>query len=125
MILEIIAGVVALIIITLLLIGFISQRNAYAKMSEHFVKASFEAFIVKKELENVVKDHETLKFSHNQDFVKFISDSRDMAFEYIEDVQRRIALLQSSMEKNDPILINQAIDSVIEMLPKEEENLNS
>jgi hypothetical protein len=48
-----------------------------------------------------------------------------MAFEYIEDVQRRITLLQSSMEKNDPILINQAIDSIIEMLPKEEEKPNS
>jgi hypothetical protein len=122
---EIIAGIVALVIITILLVGFISQRNAYARMSDHFVKASFEAFIVKKELENVVKDHETLKFSHNQDFVKFLSDSRDMAFEYIEDVQRRITLLQSSMEKNDPILINQAIDSIIEMLPKEEEKPNS
>lgn len=125
MIIEIIVGIIVVAIMTVLLIGFGKQRNAYRKMTEQFIKASFEAFVVKKELEEIVKDHETLKFSHNQDFVKFLSDSRDMAFEYIEDVQRRINLLKASMEKNDPILINQAIDSLIEMLPKDDKNLNS
>lgn len=125
MILEIIIGVIVISIMTLLLIGFVKQKNAYQKMTEQFIKASLEVFVLNKKLQETVKDHETLKFSHNEDFIKFLSDSRSMAFDYIEDVQRRLVLLQNAMTKNDPILINQAIDSLIEMLPKDDENLNS
>ena len=120
MIVEIIIGVVALLIILGLLIGYVAERREHNKISKLYIQASMKSYVLNKKLEEFAEENSTLKFSENQEFVRFLSDSRDMAFEYIENVQGRLYNLDSAMKKNDPILINTAIESLLDMLPKDE-----
>ncbi len=120
MIIEIVVGVVVVVIVFSLMIGYFYQRVQYMNMTKHFIKASLERHVLQKELAEVIKDNDALKFSENQDFVKFLSDSREMAFSYIEDVQGRLRNLNEAIKKNDSFLMEAAINSLLEMLPKEE-----
>lgn len=120
MIAEIVIGVVALLIILGLLIGYVAERREHNKIAKLYIQASMKSYVLNKKLEEFAEENSTLKFSENQDFVRFLSDSRDMAFEYIENVQGRLYNLDSAMKNGDPILINTAIESLIDMLPKDE-----
>lgn len=117
---EIIIGSVMLLLIFAILIGYYRERRAHRKIIDSYVRVSIDNDGLKGHLADLLKDNETLRFSENQDFIKFLSDSRDMAFSYIEDVQSRIRNLQESMKSEDPKLASVAIESLIEMLPKEE-----
>lgn len=55
-------------------------------------------------------------------FVKFLSESRDSAFEYIEMVQLAIEQLNNAMEANDEEKINEAYSSLIAFLPDKTTN---
>lgn len=120
MIVEIAIGIIALLIMFGLLIGYVAERREHNKITNLYIKSSLEAYTLNKKLEQIAEENAVLKFSDNQDFVKFLSDSRDMAFEYIENVQGRLYNLDSAMKNGDPILINTAIESLIDMLPKDE-----
>lgn len=50
-------------------------------------------------------------------FIKFLSESRDDAFEYIEGVQGCIVELSEAVELQDSDAIKAAIDRVMRMLP--------
>jgi hypothetical protein len=47
---------------------------------------------------NSTKQEESDSDVHKENFIKFLSDSRDWAYEYIEDVQTSIALFVSEVE---------------------------
>jgi hypothetical protein len=120
MIVEIAIGVVSLIIMLGLLIGYIGERRELKLMTNRYIKASLESYVFKKNLDKIAEENVTLRFSDNQEFVKFLSDSRDMAFEYIEDVQAKIVTLKDSMKAGDPVIVNESINALIDMLPKED-----
>ena len=47
---------------------------------------------------NSTKQQESDSDVHKENFIKFLSDSRDWAYEYIEDVQSSISLFVSEIE---------------------------
>lgn len=47
---------------------------------------------------NSTKEQESYNDVHKENFIKFLSDSRDWAYEYIEDVQASISLFVSEVE---------------------------
>jgi hypothetical protein len=47
---------------------------------------------------NSTKQQESDNDVHKENFIKFLSDSRDWAYEYIEDVQKSISLFVSEVE---------------------------
>jgi hypothetical protein len=47
---------------------------------------------------NSTKQEESDSDVHKENFIKFLSDSRDWAYEYIEDVQTSISLFVSEVE---------------------------
>lgn len=120
MIAEIIIGSVTLIVLLLFFIVYYKKHNAYLTMTENFLRSSLDNLTLKKTLEAAMKDNDTLRFSESTEFVKFLSDSREMAFSYIEDVQSRIKDLDVAMKSNDPKAASTAIKSLVDMIPKEE-----
>lgn len=120
MIVEIIIGIIVIVLFFAILAALIKQRSEYLKMSEFFVKASLEKHMVEKQMEQVMEDNSALRVSESQDFIKFLSSSRDVAFTYIEDVQGRIRNLREADIKADPLLIKIAVDALIDMLPKDD-----
>lgn len=99
---------------------------AYAILSFLIVYFAFRNVVLRRNLQNVITDRlqaevnkniimseyslllqevENMKLEKSDDFVKFLSNSREMAFTYIEDAQKKIAefdkLLQEIVEWNN------------------------
>ena len=74
-------------------------------------------------LDEVVKANEReqqAKLENTDGFVKFLSDSREWAFNYIEDVQTSIQGLHDAMSKNDKAKILEHYNELQKFLPLEE-----
>lgn len=97
-----------ILIISLLTLS-ISFIIAYSILLKKFIKAKnvmaklvFDNFTLEKliELQND-KDLKTNDSVHKENFLKFISESRDWAFNYIEDVQQGLTSFVSDV---DPLI---------------------
>jgi len=85
----------SILLITLSTIPIILVKNSRLKKSNMMLLASL------KNIDNLVqlsrvdqKDNE----AHKENFIKFISDSRDWAYEYIEDVQNGLTDFVNAIE---------------------------
>jgi len=90
-----------------LVVGFV-----YSALVSLVIYFGFKNFVLRKKLRDAITDRiqsdinkniifsqyvdaiqeiENMKLEKSDDFIKFLSDSRDMAFSYIEDAQTKIA----------------------------------
>ena len=60
--------------------------------------------------------------SENEGFVKFLTTSRDWAFDYIEKAQNSIIILRNAMESGDEQQINAAYSELLLLIPDDKEN---
>ena len=60
----------------------------------------------------------------SEGFLKFVSDSRDWAFKYIEDVQGAIVEFNSAVASKDDEKIESALNNLKSFLPDNEEENN-
>jgi hypothetical protein len=94
-----------------------------------FTQTQIEREFFKEKLTELISKKENKKVEQTEGFVRFISQSRDMAFTYIEDVQKDIAELKDYFDKNGLNLnVGQAeemaklIENVFNHLPDETKN---
>jgi hypothetical protein len=59
----------------------------------------------------------------NDGFIKFLSESRDTAFEYISDVQASIESLKRAMDLRDEAMITESYTKLISFLPSENQDV--
>ena len=59
----------------------------------------------------------------NDGFTKFLSESRDMAFEYISEVQESIESLKRAMDLRDETMITESYTKLINFLPSENQDV--
>jgi hypothetical protein len=78
---------------------YVTRKKYIISLSE-LIQARLDMEIAK-EIIQESKNIENSKLDHNENFIKFLSDSRDWAFEYIEDVQNKINKFISDI---DPII---------------------
>lgn len=76
-------GFSLLILLYLLIKSNIQKR----KILSLFIQSEMDRYFINQKLDETFKELSTLKLSENDGFIKFISDSRDWAFGYIEQVQ--------------------------------------
>ena len=66
-------------------------------------------------------DKENVTQVENTDgFLRFISESRDWAFEYIEDVQQALLAYDIALHTDDAKIINEAYTKLISFLPNDD-----
>jgi hypothetical protein len=71
-----------------------------------------------KKFDQVINDQSNRSVEETDGFVKFISQSREWAFEYIEDVQNAIKVL-SETPRSDRSKYNEAYKALLNFLPEE------
>lgn len=100
---------------------FIFYRQKYKKLISVIAQLIVDKTMVEKKL-----DAQTMLASKevNDGFVKFLSESREAAFEYIEDVQRAIQNYLSAIDSNDSEKILLARMDLFSYLPDKTENEN-
>jgi len=102
------------------------------KLASGMVQAVVDKNTIKKQLEDLVSNKTVKDIEETDGFLKFLSESRDSAFEYIEDVQKTLYLFKDNME---PIVeayrdsgtapehmrqVVKAYDEVVSLLPADE-----
>jgi len=101
------------------------------RMANGILKMSAQIEALQRKLEQLQKESESRKVENTDAFVRFVSQSRDKAFEYIEDVQESIQKLKGFADKVGTIENNNAsaenlaelqiiIDNVLSHLPDNE-----
>jgi len=128
---DMIEGVVAFgfFISVLALLFFYTIATLFERKKMIYTNAQLAAdkLILEKKINELVLEKEKTALSQNDGFVKFISQSREKAFEYIEDVQASLYelklmrdALESEMKPGDLELLRNTIDNILKHLPNED-----
>jgi hypothetical protein len=110
-------------IIAFVLIGFISLVSAGVASflffkNRRMVKTIIELHIQRGALEDLISLHAAKQDSPSEQgdgFIKFLSDSREWAFNYIDNVQSTILVLKEKYDNKKAI--DESLKQLFEMLP--------
>jgi hypothetical protein len=83
------------------------------KLQEISINIALEKFTIGKKLEAVIAENEAKKLEKDDGFLRFISESRDWAFKYIEDVQQAIKDYSENKSKK-------TLNALLSFLPSED-----
>jgi hypothetical protein len=139
---SIVAGTLVTLIIFLVYRLFKMRRFA-TTLSEAYMQQLADNFLLQKEVERLYQEIENKKLEQTDGFLKFVSESRDWAFAYIEEVQKSLAEFDNTVEPllgwamkfgvlngetaNTKILreISEAYDKLKSVLPENTETPNN
>lgn len=96
---------IAVVILSITTISFLISYLAVSKKLAVLTAGFAELIIVHESLKetldsNMFDKSETDQDIHKENFIKFLSDSRNWAFEYIEDVQNGLKDFSNAIEKD-------------------------
>jgi hypothetical protein len=107
MILDLIAFIALSVLCLVFAASALSQRKAKLAMLEKLLAAEIEKSIFATKLSEATLQSETKKIEESEGFLKFISESRDWAFRYIEDTQGAIKRFDKSISEGLEYLYKQ------------------
>ena len=85
--LDFIIFVSIILVIVILLFSVINLRLRNRRLAAELLQASIDQNIILAQLAENLKKKEELSIEKTDGFLKFISESREMAFDYIEKIQ--------------------------------------
>jgi len=139
---AVVVGVLVTIIIYLVY-RFFKARVLFKTLSELYMQELADKMLLQKKVEELYQDIENVKLQQTDGFLKFVSESRDWAFQYIEEVQSALSefdkdiaptiewantfgqVLGESAHTNALKRISEAYDKLKEVLPKENQTPNN
>ncbi len=80
-----------LTIIIYLVYRFFKMKNNFKVLSDIYLQEMADRMLLQKKVEQLYQDIENAKLEQTDGFLKFVSDSRDWAFQYIEEVQAALS----------------------------------
>jgi hypothetical protein len=91
---------IALVILSVMSVSFLIAYLSVSHKLNVINKGFAQLFIAYNTLRDVVegKPSKTEEDIHKENFIKFLSDSRDWAFDYIEDVQKGLSKFIQEVE---------------------------
>lgn len=98
MILDIVAPGVLLLIIVILLINSLVIRSKNRKLSAEIIQIALDKAIISEKLKEELDKKDSDSIEKSDGFLKFISQSRDWAFDYIEQVQTALLEFKNKIE---------------------------
>jgi hypothetical protein len=121
-IVELISIATLSIIVILLFALLAAEKIKYKKLLHTSVQLVLDKAAMLEEIDRLsfIADNSD---DLNDGFVKFLSESRDMAFEYISEVQSTIEQLKISMDLGDDESINKSYQELISFLPTENQDM--
>jgi hypothetical protein len=124
---QIIIELIAFSLYTLLffasLILLVKSLVRNKKLSAELALLNIERVAFASHIDQLETAKESGSVEGTQGFLRFISESRDWAFEYIEDVQQALYAYDIALSLNDAEILNEAYKKLISFLP--DDNLDS
>ena len=139
---AVIIGLLTTIIIYLVY-RFFRTRVLFKALSDLYMQEMADRMLLQKKVEELYQDIENAKLEQTDGFLKFVSDSRDWAFQYIEEVQTALSEFDKEVapslkwantfgkvsgetaHTNVLNRISEAYDKLKEVLPKENQTPNN
>ncbi len=133
---AVVVGVLVTIIIYLVY-RFFKMRTLFKALSNLYMQEVADRMLLQKKVEELYQDIENAKLEQTDGFLKFVSESRDWAFQYIEEVQAALSEFDNAIapqiewsktfgmvsgetaHTNVLKRISEAYDKLKEVLPKE------
>jgi hypothetical protein len=114
------------VVMAILVLDNFLVRLKNKRLTSMAAQAEIDRLAVYAQVQEILK-REAERSESGDGFVKFVSQSRDWAFEYIEDVQRDLSLLKSFIDDNgiSPKTVaqtnglNKILNKLIDHLPKD------
>lgn len=134
---------ILLTIIIYLVYRFFRTRVLFKALSDLYMQEMADRMLLQKKVEELYQDIENVKLQQTDGFLKFVSESRDWAFQYIEEVQAALSefdkdiaptiewantygqILGETAHTNALKKISEAYDKLKEVLPKENQTPNN
>jgi pantothenate synthetase len=98
MILDIVAFGILLLIIVVLLINNLAIRSKNKKLSAKIIQIALDKTVISQRLKEKLEKKDSDSIEKSEGFLKFISQSRDWAFDYIEQVQAALLEFKNKIE---------------------------
>lgn len=108
----VVAVVMAILVFVVIRITFNNRR-----LRAMAIQADLNLIKAMAQLEKIKNNTDVEK---TDGFLKFISDSRDWAFQYIEDIQKALDEYDAALNTDDATIINEAYKKLIDFLPKDD-----
>jgi hypothetical protein len=122
MIIEIIVGSIVVALFTTLSYLYIRSRIIRKNLLNGIVVAAMDREKLLEKIQDVVQELENAKLSDNNEFVKFLSDSREWAFNYIEEFQAIVEQIKATYVSGNETERATLISKLILMLPEDPES---
>ena len=119
---ELIVFSVVIVIVALLVISNLSMYFANKKTMSSLIQVTLDKLSLQEALDRLANEYEMISIQETDGFVKFLSESRESAFTYIEEVQQSIKELATAMDSASETNIEMAYKNLLKYLPKEEDN---
>ena len=88
---EIIAFAIIMLLLASLIVSNIYLRLQNNKLKASLTQETIDRSIVLQKIQDIVAELDKKNSAQNDGFLKFVSDSREAAFKYIEEVQAAIS----------------------------------
>lgn len=111
---------ISLIVFFAVIVDVIRTRVKIIKLNKEMNQAKVDAAIYMMQLAEMVEKRDAKSVEETDGFLKFVSDSRDWAFQYIEDVQQALMVYDVALSTDDAKTINDAYKKLIDFLPKDD-----
>ena len=102
------------------LVGVILHTRAKVlSIKKELDLSRLESAMLLSEIDKLVDEASVLKMESSDGFVKFLSDSRDWAFGFIDDVQETIRSMQIGMASMDSQKVLEEFNKLLKYLPED------
>lgn len=102
--------------------GIVYLNRRVNSLNKEIIKYGLQNLESLATIEELNQEIDDMSMQDKDGFVKFLSDSREWAFDYIEDVQDTIGQLAKALDAGDDDKIKECYIKLIEYLPKEGSN---
>lgn len=99
------------------LVIFLAIKNR--RLNARATQATIDRMAAMDMLYNLMDEQQNTSVEQTDGFIKFISDSRDWAFTYIEDVQQALMVYDVALSTDDAKIINEAYKKLMSFLPED------
>lgn len=112
----IITAIFIAVLVYIIIALLIKNRRLTARATQ----ATIDRMAAMDMLHNLMDEQQNTSVEQTDGFIKFISDSRDWAFTYIEDVQQALMVYDVALNTDDAKIINEAYKKLISFLPEDD-----
>lgn len=107
--------IVAALVVIIIRIALINR-----KLTSSGIQLSFDKIELLKRIQALSEEKDSVSVEKTDGFLKFVSESRDWAFDYIEDVQQALRAYDIALSTDDARLMNEAYSKLISLLPDDD-----